>query len=135
MNYGAETWTTTKALENKLRTTQRAMERRMLQISIRDKVRCTEIREKTGVKDIIQKIKEVKWRWAGHVARLNDNRWTKRITDWQPRAGKRKQGRQKTRWRDDLTSYLGTTWTRQAMNRRKWKDHEEDYIRRWMDTV
>ena len=24
------------------------------------------------------------WRWAGHVARMNDNRWTKRITDWCP---------------------------------------------------
>lgn len=135
MTYGAETWTTTKYLENKLQTAQRAMERKMLQISIRDKVRCSEIRKKTGVKDIIEKIKEAKWRWAGHVARLNDNRWTRRILEWQPRTGKRKRGRQKKRWRDDITSYLGTTWTRQARERQLWKDHEEGYIRQWMDTA
>ncbi len=135
MAYGAETWTTTKALENKLRTTQRAMERAMLHISIRDKVRCEDIRKRTGVKDIIYKIKQAKWRWAGHIARRTDNRWTRRLTDWQPRTGKRRRGRQKTRWRDDLVSHLGTTWTRQARDRRNWLDCEEDYIRRWMDKV
>ena len=30
-------------------------------------------------------IKEQKWRWAGHVARRDDNRWNKRLTDWTPR--------------------------------------------------
>ena len=44
----------------------------------------TWIREKTKLKDIIQVVKQQKWRWAGHVARMNDNRWTKRITDWHP---------------------------------------------------
>ena len=58
---------------------------------------CSIIRQKTGVKEIIEKVKEAKWRWAGHVARMNDNRWTRRLMDWQPRMGKeeeadRKQG-------------------------------------------
>ena len=26
------------------------------------------------------KIKEAKWRWAGHVMRRDDNRWTRRVT-------------------------------------------------------
>ena len=133
MTYGAETWTMTKNLEKKLQTAQRAMERSMLHISIRDKIRCSIIRQKTGVKDIIVKIKEAKWRWAGHVARMRDNRWTKRLMDWQPRIGKRRRGRQKTRWRDDLTTYLGTTWAREAADRRNWNYHEEGYIRPWVD--
>ena len=29
-----------------------------------------------------------KWKWAGHIARLRDNRWTKRCTVWQPREGR-----------------------------------------------
>ena len=37
MTYGCETWTTTKYLEQKLRTAQHAMERRMLNITLRDK--------------------------------------------------------------------------------------------------
>ena len=39
MTYRAKTWTTTKQLEQKLITAQRAMERRMLNITIRDKIR------------------------------------------------------------------------------------------------
>ena len=74
MTYGCETWTTTKYLEQKLRTAQHAMERSMLNITLRDKVRNSEIRNKTKVKDIIEKIKEAKWRRAGHVARRDDNR-------------------------------------------------------------
>ena len=133
MTYGCETWTTTKYLEQKLRTAQHAMERRMLNITLRDKVRNSEIRNKTKVKDIIEKIKEAKWRWAGHVARRDDNRWTKRLTEWQPRTGKRRRGRQKRRWRDDLTAYMGTAWSRLAQDRSRWLLHEEGYTRLWME--
>ena len=31
----------------------------------------------------------------GLVARRDDNRWAKRLTEWQPRTGKRRRGRQK----------------------------------------
>ena len=58
-------------LDNKLKVAQIAMERQMLHISIRDKVRYASIRKQTGVTDIIHKIKQAKWRWAGHVARRN----------------------------------------------------------------
>ena len=108
---------TSKQLEQKLITAQRAMERRMINITIRDKIRNTEIRKQTQVKDIMVKIKEAKWRWAGHLMRRDDNRWTRRVTEWQPRNGKRTRGRQKRRWRDDLTTYMGPTWTRLAQDR------------------
>ena len=104
----------------------------MLHISLRDKVRCSVIRQKTGVKDVIIKIKEAKWRWAGHLARRKDNRWTTRLTEWQPRTGKRKRGRQKRRWSDNLTAFLGTTWARLAEDRTTWKEHE-GYIQHWME--
>ena len=135
MTYGAEIWTTTKQLEQKLQVAQRAMERRMLNITIRDKVRNSEIRKQTQVKDIILKIKAAKWRWAGHLMRRDDNRWTKRMTEWQPRCGKRGRGRQKLRGRDDITSYASTTWTRLAQDRKQWKNHEEGYIQQWMNTA
>ena len=122
MSHGAETWTTTKQLEQKLRIAQRAMERRMLNITLKNRIRNSDIRKKTQVKDIIKKIKEAKWRWAGHVARREDNRWTKRLTEWQPRTGKRNRGRQKRRWRDDLTTCVGATWTRLAQNRKQWQN-------------
>ena len=103
------------------------MERRMLNITIRDKIRNTEIRKQTQVKDIMVKIKEATCRWTGHLMHRDDNRWT--------RKGKRTGGRQKRRWRDGLTTYMGPTWTRLAQDHQIWQNHEEGYIQEWMDTA
>ena len=73
-----------QATTQRLRTAQRAMERKMLKAKLKDKIPCREIRAKTNIKDVVKFAAKQKWKWAGHVARLNDNRWTKRITDWQP---------------------------------------------------
>ena len=56
----------------------------MLGITMRDRHRSTWIRAKTKVKDIVLEIKQKRWRWVGNLVRMNDNRWTKRITDWFP---------------------------------------------------
>ena len=52
---------------------------------------------------------------AGHIARFKDNRWTKRVTEWTPREWTRRQGRPKTRWRDNLFRHLGPAWPRIAV--------------------
>ena len=36
-------------------------------------------------------MKQAKQRWAGHTDRINDNRWTTRIMDCQPKTGTRKE--------------------------------------------
>ena len=38
---------------------------------------------------------------------IRDNRWIVRVTEWQPRDSKRNQGRQRTRWRDEIRSFTG----------------------------
>ena len=73
MTYACETWATTKRMDNKLRVTQRAMERLMAGVTKKARIRSTELRRKTKVEDIILRIKKSKWRWAGHTARQNDN--------------------------------------------------------------
>ena len=83
--------------------------------------------------DIIEYTLKQKWRWAGHIARLKDNRWTRRCTEWQPRRGKRSRGRPSRRWQDDITEKEGTTWIRKATDRRRWKTLMEGYILQWMD--
>ena len=117
MIYGFETWKPTKPMENKLRSAQRGMERSMLGISLRDKKGSSWIRENTRVKDILVAIKEQKWRLAGHVSRIEDNRWTKRLTDWTPREGKRDRKRPDKRWRDEIqktAGQLGNNWRTQG---------------------
>ena len=133
MTYGCQTWSLTKANAQKMRTAQRAMERKILNIKLKDKITCREIRSKTKIQDVVAFAKKQKWKWAGHVARYEDNRWTKRITDWQPREGKRSRGSQMKWWRDDIVQMKGITWGREARQRDEWKRGAEGYILQWMD--
>lgn len=47
------------------------------------------VRERTKVTDVIEKIAQARWRWAGNVACLNDNRCTRRLTEWRSGEAKR----------------------------------------------
>ena len=51
--YGCDTWPLKINNVQKIRSTQRAMERKILGISLLDKVRHTDIREKTKFKDVV----------------------------------------------------------------------------------
>ena len=53
MTYGCQTWSLNKQMTNKLRTAQRAMERKMLDLKLKDKIPCAEIRKRTKIIDII----------------------------------------------------------------------------------
>ena len=121
MTYGAETWAITKRQSEKLAVAQRSMERAMLNITLKDKIRKEEIRSKTKVKDIIETAKWMKGQWAGHLARMNNGRWAKKTTEWTPRSGSRRRGRQKKRWRDEIEEKAGSLWTRMAQDRQAWK--------------
>ena len=135
MTYGCETWTLTKTVVHKLQVAQRAMERKILGIKITDKIPNEEISVKTNILNIIKHITNTKWRWAGHVARMQDNRWTIRTTEWQVRKGRRPRGRPKMRWKDDIMKWQGATWTRTAKDRKKWKKLTEGYFQQWRDTA
>ena len=130
--YASETWTLTRKMTDKLRVTQRGMERAMLNFTRRDRWRNTSIRNATKVDDRIRPIKIGKWRWAVHVARRNDNRWTKRTTDWTPRNGRRSRGRPADEWETDLRSFC-SMWRREALNREKWRQHTEAFALQWAD--
>ena len=68
-------------LLRKLRVTQRAMERAMLRVSLRDPIRNEEIRSGTKVTDIARRIAKLKWQWAGQIARRLDNRWGRKVLE------------------------------------------------------
>ena len=122
MTYGCKTWTLTKTIVHKLQVAQRAMERKILGIKITDKIPNEEITVQTNILNIIKHITSTKWRWAGHVARMQDNRWTIRTTEWQVRKGRRPRGRPKMRWKDDIMKWQGATWTRTQKTERSGKN-------------
>lgn len=131
--YGLETATLTQKSAHRIRICQRAMERAMLGISLRDRVRNEEIRRRTKVADAIEQIARSKWRWAGHVAR-DDVKWTKRIMQWRPRETKRSIGRPQARWRDDIQRRAGKNWMLAAQDRHSWREMEEAYVQEWTHT-
>ena len=61
----------------------------MLNLTLQEKIPCSEIRKRTTIIEITECTLKQKWNWAGHIARMKDNRWTKPCTEWQPRRGKR----------------------------------------------
>ena len=122
MTYGAETWALTKHQEKKLAVAQRSMERLLLNITKRDKIRNEIIRCKTGVKDIIERVRCMRGQWAGHVARMSNTRWAKITSEWTPREGKRVRGRPKRRWRDNIEEVGSSQWMRVAQNRSAWRE-------------
>ena len=77
-----------------------------------------------------------KFRWAGHVARRFDGRWTKEILRYIP-IGKRAQGRPRIRWSDSLDAFFThrqnedtayVTWGGIAQSRETWHDLEDEFV-------
>lgn len=54
----------------------------MLNIKLLDKVSNNVLKKKTNFTDIVNTCNKKKWKWAGHIHRFKDDRWTKRIIDW-----------------------------------------------------
>ena len=69
----------------KLAVAQRSMERLLLNITKRDKIRNEIIRSKTGMKDVMERVQCMRGRSAGHAARISNIRWAKITSEWTPR--------------------------------------------------
>ncbi|CAH2245680.1 jg4845 [Pararge aegeria aegeria] len=68
-------------LIRRLRIT-RVMERAMLGVSnLRDQIRNEEIRRRTRVIDIAQRVAKPKRKWVGHIARRTDGRWGSKVLE------------------------------------------------------
>ncbi|CAH2210394.1 jg4427 [Pararge aegeria aegeria] len=87
-----------KGLIRRLRVTQRVLERAMLGVYLHDQIRNEEIRRRTRVTDITQRVAKLKWQWAGHIALKTDGRWVLKVLEWRPRTGKRSVGQPPMRW-------------------------------------
>ena len=55
------------------------MERALLGISLRERIHNENIRRRTGVTDVIERIAKLKWQWVGHIGRPYRKRWTIKI--------------------------------------------------------
>ena len=102
---------------------------------------------KLHIEDWVKQQRRQYWRWAGHVLRLHDGRWTVRVLGWEPREGSRAVGRPRKRWIDDLNEYAsrsrrlkfilrhcGESVVEQDgkfctnLWRKLWKKHEDQFV-------
>ncbi|KAE9414902.1 hypothetical protein Angca_006935, partial [Angiostrongylus cantonensis] len=85
LTYASETWPLRKQDEGSLSVIECAVERMMLGVfrftQVRDGIRSSDLRQRSKIKDAVLYAKQSKIRWAGHVMRMHDNRWTRAASD------------------------------------------------------
>ena len=141
LTYGSETWKTTERDKKKLDTFQNRCLRQLLRVRWPEKISNEELHHRTRTTKVSEAIKQRKWKWIGHVLRMDDSRICTTALTWQPE-GKRRVGWPKTTWRrttEQERSELGwNSWASAravARDRGRWRQcigalcasgHEED---------
>ena len=90
--------TMTKRDEAKLDTFLHKRLRRLLKIYWPMKVSNEEVRRRARTYTISEQIRRWRWRWIGHVLRMNNQQNPRIALTWAPE-GKRSRGRPKVTWR------------------------------------
>ncbi len=123
LTYGSPNWSLTSKLSKKIEITQNSMMRSILGMKRKDHISLKTIKNKLpNVKNCVKTIRNLKWGWAEHIVRLSHNRWTHQATFWFPDHKKRKKGKPKSRWRDEIDQYLKHRRIQQiAKNRKEWE--------------
>ena len=124
--YACESWTLTAELEKRTQAFEMRCYRRLLNMSYKDHVTneevCRKIQAAIGEYDeLLTLVKKRKLKWFGHVSRSSG--LAKTILQGTVK-GKRKRGRQKKRWEDNIKEWTGMDFassTRAAENRSRWK--------------
>ena len=127
LTYGSESWPLTKADENLLLVFERKVLRTIFGAIQENGVFRRrfnfELQRDYGEANIIAIIKTNRLRWAGHLARMEDERPAKTLFRNVP-AGRRSVGRPKMRWIDGVQSDLRAldvrNWTAVAADRQSW---------------
>jgi hypothetical protein len=130
--YGCETWYLTLREEHRLRVFENRVLRRIFGPK-RDevtgewrKLHNEELKNLYSSPDIIRQVKSRRMRWAGHVARMGEERILYKVLVGKPE-GKNPLGRPRRRWEDGIrmditgTSLGGVDWIRLAQDRDRWR--------------
>lgn len=124
--YGAETWRMNKTTTCKVQTFINSCLRRILQICWPDTISNTNLCQRTGQLPIEEDIRKRRWGWIGHTLRKPPANVTRQALKWNPQ-GKRKRGRPRNTWQQDLEAdiakmgYSLNQLERMAQDRGLWR--------------
>jgi len=97
--HASETWKSTTRIQHRLDVFHQQNLWKILGITWREKIKNEEVLQKTGERRDLQDIvAERRFRFAGHIIRLPQERPAHCAMDWTP-WGRRKKGRPKKTWR------------------------------------
>ena len=124
--YGSESWRVNQRDMGKIEAFHNGCLRRILNIFWPNKISNSQLYEITGCRSVVNEIKKRRYRWLGHVFRMEQNQIPKVALNWTP-TGKRKRGRPKTTWRrtvktelDEIGLSMGQA-QKIAQDRTKWR--------------
>src|SRR6218665_2664260 len=104
--YGSECWSPRKEDERRLLVAEMSWLRGIIGRSRREKVRNEQTREVLGAEEtVVQKIKERRLQWFGHVERMEEKRLPNAALHGHVE-GKRSRGRQRKTWMDNVREDL-----------------------------
>jgi hypothetical protein len=105
--YGCETWSLTLREERRLRVFENRVLKRVFEPKSNEvtgdwrKLYNDELNDLYSLPNIVHVVKSIRMRWAGHVARMGEERGVHRVLVGKPE-GKRPLGRPRRRWEDNI---------------------------------
>ena len=133
LTYGGETWALTDELSRRLEVFERSILRRILGPVFDPDLHAWRVRHNEEVyrlcdlSPVTSILRSMRLRWAGHLARMDDDSPPKRCFLGRP-DGRRPPGRPRKRWEDVLRTDLSSTgmrnvrrWMERAADRQQWR--------------
>ena len=96
--YNSELWTLTKQQETQIDVFQRSLLRRLLNVTLLDKIRNEYIYERTNTQPWSQEIKRRRLSWLGHLLRLPEGTPARQAVAEFLKPAKRPRGKPRTTW-------------------------------------
>jgi len=102
LTYGHDLWVVTKRTRSQIQVAEMSFLRRVAGLSLRDRVRSSDIMRELGVEPLLLRIERSQLRWFGHLIRMPPGRLPLEVFQARP-TGRRPRGRPRTRWRDYIS--------------------------------
>ena len=124
--YGAESWKITEGISQTLDIFQSKCLRRIYRIFWPNKITNEDLLMRAGMEPVSTVVKRRRWKWLGHVCRMQPQALPKTALRWTPQ-GQRRRGRPMETWRRTVEREMkgkGWTWgevSKQAQNRELWR--------------
>ena len=104
--YGCEVWLLKTEEQRKLLALEMDYLRRSARVSRLQKIPNTAIRKKMQAEQsILDRIQRRQLNWNGHLLRMEDSRWRKKINQWTPH-GRRRRGRSQQLWKNRVADFM-----------------------------